>query len=140
MNAFELKIERAYNQMQRDIADANTEIWRAQSFEWQRRRFALHMLSLKTGIIAADLRRNSWARWGEGEFDANQIYYGLYRTPLNGWGIRNVLPHTENPPAKAGFHLRPRSYPCPPPLSAFRPPRHRSQAISFAGHVCEFAL
>ena len=105
MNAFELKIERAYNELQRDIADANAEIWRAQSFDWQRRRFALHMLRLKTAIIAADLRRNSWARWGEGEFDANQIYYGLYRTPLNGWGIRNILPQTENPPTKAGFRL-----------------------------------
>lgn len=95
MNAFELKIERAYNALQRDIADANTEIWRAQSFEWQRRRFALKVLSLKTRIIATDLRQSPWARYGEGEFDANQIYYGLYRTPLNGWGVRNVLPHDD---------------------------------------------
>lgn len=98
MNAFELKIERAYNALQRDIADADNEIWRAQSFDWQRRRFSLHMLSLKTGIIAAYLERNAWARYGEGEFDANRIYYNLYKTPLNGWGQRNVLPHTEPRP------------------------------------------
>lgn len=82
MTSFELKVERAYNQLQRDIADTRLEIIHLQSSTWNSRKFWRHSAFTFLAARCATVR-DCWglkSPWGFTLEDSPEFF-----TMLNGY-------------------------------------------------------